>query len=157
MLTIKDFMNSSAIPRWCWVRQQSKKTTKSKDDKAHPGQLEYTHWINCINDSSAIMRWYGLAPFVKGMETVKQMIPDLQTLVKHFIAQNKDMTKVKCTDLASNMFGSSASFVSSVNLRVLKTIKFYAKPRSLLVFLKLFLAYALKRHKKTTPFLAGGV
>ena len=103
------------------------------------------------------MRWYGLAPFVKGTETVKQMIPELQILVKHFIAQNKDMTKVKCTDLASNMFGSSASFVSSVNSRVLKTIKFYAKPRSLLVFLKLFLAYALKRHKKTTPFLAGGV
>ena len=50
--------------------------------------------------------------------------------------------------LASNMFGHKASFVSSVNSRVLATIKFYSKPRSFLVFLKLFLAYALKSKKK---------
>ncbi len=85
------------------------------------------------------------------------MIPELLLLVDHFGAQNKAGTRVACTALANNMIGCSALFVSSVNTRVLATNKFYGKPRSLLVFIKLFLAYAIKKHKKTVPFLAGGV
>ncbi len=85
------------------------------------------------------------------------MIPELVVLVDLFNAQNKAVTKAACTALAKNMFGIKASFVSTVNSCVLETIKLYSKPRSLLVFLKLFLAYAIKKHKKTEPFLAGGV
>ena len=125
-----------------------KKATKSKEDKAHPGQLEYTHWINCIAESSAIMRRYGLAPILKKRTPEQQLIPDLRVLVQNFDAQNKTNTKEAYTTLASNMFGHKALFVSSVNSRVLATIKFYSKPRSFLVFLKLFLAYALKSKKR---------
>ena len=102
-----------------------KKATKSKEDKAHPGQVEYTHWINCIADSSAIMRWYGLTPIIKERETVEQMIPELTVFIDHFNAQDKTTTKAACAALAKNMFGRKALFVSTVNTRVLDTIKFY--------------------------------
>ena len=133
-----------------------KKATKTKDDHAHAGQLEYTHWINCIIDSTAIMRWYGIAPSIRSRDVVEQMLPDLLVFIDHFNAKDKKQTKTSCATLATNMFGPKG-FVSAVNRRELGAIKCYNRPRSLLVFLKLLHAYAIKNFKKTQPFLSGGL
>jgi len=60
-------------------------------------------------------------------------------------------------EVVKNLFGAKAQFVSSVNGRVLKASKLYNNPMSLLVFQKLVHAYAIRKHKKSVPFLAGGV
>ena len=59
--------------------------------------------------------------------------------------------------VVKNLFGAKAQFVSSVNGRVLEASKLYNNPMSLLVFQKLFHAYAIRKHKKSIAFLAGGV
>lgn len=132
--------------------------TRIKKDKAHPGQTEFTHWMNCINDSSAIIRRYGLTPTIKARETVKKMIPDLLVFSDHFETKNKARTKYECAALASNMFGRKASYVSCATSRVIGVSKFYNKARTMIAYLKLFAGYAIKKkNKKTAPFLSGGV
>ena len=134
-----------------------RKVTKSKKDNAHPRQCEYAHWINCVNDSKDIIRRNGLIPTTKKLDTIKEILPGLGVMVEHFCAQNKADTKNDCTKIAKSMFGSKAAFVSTVNGRVLESIKIYSNKRSVLGFLKLFHAYAIKMIKRDdTPFLAGG-
>ena len=139
------------------LAQNLRKATMSKLDYAHPGQCLYAHWINCIIDSKTIIRRNGLSPMIKRLDATKEILPGLGVIVEHFNAQDKADTKHDCAMIAKNMFGSKAMFVSSVNGRVLETIKFYSNPRSMLVLLKLFHAYAIKKIKRCgTPFLAGG-
>ena len=135
------------------------KATKNKGNNAHPGQVEYTHWINCVGDSSAIVRKHGILPVLKKEDTLKLIIPGLAAINDHFncTPQNKATTKAACMEVVKNLFGAKAQFVSSVNGRVLEASKLYNNPMSLLVFQKLFHAYAIRKHKKSVPFLAGGV
>ena len=71
------------------------KATKNKGDNAHPGQVEYTHWINCVGDSSAIIRKHGILPVLKKEDTLKLIIPGLAAINDHFncTPQNKATTK----------------------------------------------------------------
>ncbi len=91
----------------------------------------------------------------KRKDMLNQILPGLAVIVDHFNAKNKVKTRDAYKAVAKNMFGSKESFVLSVNGYVLETIKFYSSPRSLLLFLKLSFAYAIKNHKKTVPFLLG--
>jgi hypothetical protein len=94
---------------------------------------------------------------MKNKHATNEIIPPLAAIVQHFNTKDKAGTKHTCAVIAKSMFGSKASFVSSVNGRVLMKISFYSNPRSVLRFLKLFHAYAIKKIKKSnTPFLVGG-
>ena len=94
---------------------------------------------------------------MKNKQATNEIIPPLAAIVQHFNTKDKAGTKHTCAVIAKSMFGSKAYFVSSVNGRVLMKISFYSNPRSVLIFLKLFHAYAIKKIKKSnTPFLVGG-
>ena len=85
--------------------QQPEKITKlGKKDHAHPGQLTYAHWVNCILDLRAIIRRYGLIPKLSNDRNLKEMFPRLSAIVDHFKAKDKNKTKQPCNDVIQCFF-----------------------------------------------------
>lgn len=70
-----------------------------KKDHAHPGQLTYAHWVNCILDSRAIVRRHGLIPELSNASNLKEMFPPLSAIADHFKAKDKTKTKQACNDI----------------------------------------------------------
>ena len=73
-----------------------KLTKASKNDQAHPGQLVYVHWINCVNDSKSIIRQCGLMPGIKKSDDLKDMFPPMSVIYDYFEARDGGDTKQAC-------------------------------------------------------------
>ena len=133
-----------------------RKLTKPKKDQAHPGQLTYVHWINCINDSRSIIRQYGLMPEIKNSDDLKDMFPPMSTIYDYLEATNGGDAKHECTAVAQHYYGN----LTMPSRRTLTKHAFYKESSSLLIHLKLMHACALKTLKPAnikTPFLTAGI
>ena len=85
-----------------------KKLTKAgKKDHAHPGQLTYAHWVNCIFDSRIIIRRHGLILELSNDSNLKDMFPPLSAIVDHFKSKDKKKTKQPCNDVIQCFFRSA--------------------------------------------------
>ena len=138
-----------------------KKLTKfGKNDQAHAGQLSYLHWMNAIHDSVAIIRRHGLVPDISNDSNLKDIFPPLSTLVDHFKANDKTMTKQACIDVIHCYFrGGKNGLFGAVAFRVFNKHSFYNEPTTFIVFLKLFHAEFLRTthpSNKDAAFLNGG-
>ena len=138
-----------------------RKLTKSgKKDHAHHGQLAYAHWMNAIQDSVALIRRHGLIPDISDDSNLKDILPPLSTLVDHFRANDKTVTKQACTDVIQCYFRDGKNgILGAVAFRVFKNKSFYNEPTSFITFLKLFHAEFLRSthpSNKDAAFLVGG-
>ncbi len=116
----------------------------------------YTHWINCINDSKTINSRHGLIPELINKSALKEMFPPLSAIADHFKAKDKTKTKQAYNDVAQHFVSSGrAALLGTQSGRVFMKQSFYNKPTSILVYLKLFHAWALNKlhpkHKGTQP------
>ena len=141
-----------------------KKLSKSnfkKKDHTHPGQLAYVHWINAVRDSMLIIRRHGLIPEPSNGNNLKDMFPPLSAIVDQFKANNKTVTKQSCNDVVQFFFRSGKQgLLGAVSVRLFGKQSFYNDPTTILVYLKLFHAEALRTlhpHNKDTAFLTGGL
>ena len=138
-----------------------KKLTKfGKNDQAHAGQLSYLHWMNAIHDSVGIIRRHGLIPDISNDSNLKDIFPPLSTLVDHFKANDKTMTKQACIDVIHCYFRDGKDgLLGAVAFRVFNKQSFYKEPTSFIVFIKLFHAEVLRTThplNKDAAFLDGG-
>ena len=139
-----------------------KKLTKSgKKDHAHPVQLTYAHWVNSILDSRAIIRRHGLIPELSNDSDLKEMFPPLSATVDQFKANYKTKTKQPCNDVIQCFFRSGKDgLLGAVSVRLFTKQSFYNEPMTILIYLKLFHAEALRTlhpYNKDTAFLDGGL
>ena len=133
-----------------------KLTKATKNDQAHPGQLVYVHWINCVNDSRSIIRQYGLMPDIKKSDDLKDMFPPMSIIYDYLGATNGGDAKQACNGVTQHFFKN----LTIPSKRTLTKQAFYRRRSSLLIYHKLMHACALKTLKpnnKTTPFLAAGL
>ena len=142
--------------------QQSEKVNKVRQkDHAHPGQLTYAHWVNSILDSRAIIRRHGLIPELSNDSNLKEMFPPLSAIVDQFKANDKTKTKQPCNDVIQCFFRSGKDgLLGAVSVRLFNKQSFYNEPTTILIYLKLFHAEALRTlhpHNKDTAFLDGGM
>ena len=121
-----------------------KKLTSAKVDKAHPGQLIYVHWINCVNESRSIIKQYGLMPEIKDTEDLIKLFPPM-TCIYDWIESG--MEKDMCLSVTDHFY----SKVTTASRRSLAKQSFYKEKSSLVTHLKLMHAAALKRLKKEFP------
>ena len=133
-----------------------KKLTTAKVDKAHPGQLLYVHWINCVNESRSIIKQYGLMPEIKDTEDLLQLLPPM-ACIYDWIESGKD--KDMCLSVADHFYSKA----TTASRRSLAKQSFYKEKSSLVTHLKLMHAAALKRLKGVftkdfakVPFLRAG-
>ena len=70
------------------AKNLAKLTKAGKNDYAHPGQLTYVHWRNCINESRNIIRQYGLIPELRCKDELKKMFPPMSAIYDHFEARD---------------------------------------------------------------------
>ena len=130
-----------------------KNLTKVKQDKVHPGQLVYVHWINCVNESRSMIKQYGLLPGIKCTEDLKMMFPPMYHIYNYL---ERGVGKDECINVAEHFY----SKVTSTSKRTLPKQSFYKEKSSLLIHLKLMHAYALKTMKGANPkvaFLRAGI
>ena len=87
-------------------------------------------------------------------------MPPFAALINHFESKDKTTNRDTCNTIIEFFFSSGKqSLLGAHSARLFSKQAFYNKSRSLLIYLKLFVAYALKDlnplHKKI-PFLKGG-
>ena len=94
------------------------------------------------------------------MPVLKQMFPLLSTIVNHFKEKDKTKTKQACNEVTQFFFVSKASLLGAHSQRVFKRQAFYNESTSILIYHKLFHAWALKKlhtEHKGIAFLKGGL
>lgn len=136
------------------------KVKSGKKDYTHHHQLLYALWINSLNDSRHIIRRHGLIPEPIHRKGLKKLMPPFAALINHFESKDKTTNRDTCNTIIEFFFSSGKqSLLGAHSARLFSKQAFYNKSRSLLIYLKLFVAYALKDlnplHRKI-PFLKGG-
>ena len=116
--------------------------------------------MNAIQDSVALIRRHGLIPDISDDSNLKDILPPLSTLVDHFKANDKTMTKQACIDVIQCYFRDGKDgLLGAVASRMFNQQSFYNEPTSFIVFLKLFHAEFLRSthaSNKDAAFLVGG-
>ena len=109
----------------------------------------------------AIIRSHGLIPELSNDSNLKDMFPPLSAIVDHFKANDKTKTKQPCNDVIQCFFRSGKEgLLGAVSVRLFNKQSFYNEPTTILIYLKLFHAEALRTlHPlhKDIAFLDGGV
>ena len=134
------------------------KQTKLSKDYVHAGQLNFVHWRNSIEESTNMIRHYGLIPEIKNGKRLKDMFPPVSAIYNRFEMSDDPDTKEAFNSvikyfLNAGLLGTQAS-------RTLGKQSFYNEDSSLLLYHKLMHAMALgmqKKGNKNIPFLACGL
>ena len=129
------------------------KVKSGKKDYTHHHQLLYVLWINSLNDSRHIIRRHGLIPEPIHRKGLKKLMPPFAALINHFESKDKTTNRDTCNTIIEFFFSSGKqSLLGAHSARLFSKQAFYNKSRSLLIYLKLFVAHALKDlnplHKK---------
>ena len=108
----------------------------------------------------ALIRRHGLIPDISNDGNLKDISPPLSTLVDHFKANDKTVTKQTCIDVIQCYFRDGKDgLLGAAASRVFNQQSFYNEPTSFVVFLKLFHAEFLRTThplNEDAAFLVGG-
>jgi len=141
------------------LKRLSKQRFKSKDWTS-AGQLGYVYWINAVRDSMLILRRHSLLPQLSSLKQLRKLFPPLAAIIDQFNSKDKTSKKKACNDVVDFFFGGGkGSLLGTSASRLFSKQSFYNEPSGILIYLKLFHAYALwmlyPQHKDIA-FLVGG-
>jgi len=140
-------------------KRLSKPRYKSADHVS-AGQLGYVYWINAVRDSMLILRRHSLLPQLSSLKQLRKLFPPLAAIIDQFNSKDKASKKKACNDVIEFFFGSRrGSLLGTSASRLFSRQSFYNEPSSILIYLKLFHAYALwvlQPQHKDIAFLVGG-
>ena len=125
----------------------------NKNDRTHPGQFEYSIWIELIRDSAEIINRHGLFP--QPTKMLKPILSDLNTFHLHWTEPSKK-TKDNVATLVKNTFAARTKLLSLVGRRSLGQPSSFNERWPLSGVQLALQAYKIRREKTHDCILTGG-